>query len=109
MSWVRGTAVAFVAIELLSVPLAHVPVGIAVVFAALFIGGLLLTRRWRRTGVVAIGVLSLFEAAAVPMYDRTSALEWTLQLAAAAAGVIGAAAAIAVLVRGRRSAGAQPG
>ncbi len=77
----------------------------AIVTAALFFLGVVLTLRGRLAGVVIIGILCLLEAVAVPFYPRETTTDWLTQIPFGVLGVIGVVAAGGALVTRRRGTG----
>ena len=104
-SWVVSAAVAMAAVEALSAFSIDVPAA-AIAFALLF----LLCAWWlrRRPGVwpvAALAVLFLIEVVFVPTYDRATAFDWIVQMAAVVVGLVGLAACAAWVVLRPRARG----
>src|SRR4051812_33681422 len=97
-----AVAVAFVLVELLSIPFADVPVGIGVFFGALWaVTAWLLTREgW--VGIAFLGALSLIEAAFVPFLPGADVGAWVLQMVELALGLAGLVLTF-MLVQARRT------
>ena len=91
-------------IEVVSIALADVPLGVGIAFAALFGAAALLVFRGKDAGVWLTGVLSLVEVAGFFMYERGDAATWTLQVLALVMGSTGLVACVALLVRSRAGA-----
>jgi len=97
----QAAALLFAALEFVNIFLIDFPVA-AAVFAALFLVGWWWLRRGGVAGAVLIGVLCLIELVFLFAYSWTSIGDWINQGLAALLGVVGLAAAIAVVASGRR-------
>jgi hypothetical protein len=76
----------------------------AVVFAGLFLTGIVLVRTGRvAVGASFVGLLCLFELVSFPGWTRRGALDCAYQLGCVAVALAGLVTAIAVLVSRRRS------
>lgn len=93
MGW---TALAFAALEVVSAFFIEFPIA-AVVFAALFVLGWWILRRFGTAGVIFIGLLFIIELVGLPFYEREDADDWILQVLALVVGVLGVVAAIGAL------------
>jgi FtsH-binding integral membrane protein len=90
------TALAFAALEVVSAFFIEFPVA-AVVFAALFVVGWWILRRFGTAGVIFIGLLCIIELVGLLFYEREDADDWIVQALALVLGVVGVLAVIGAL------------
>ena len=77
----------------------------ALIFAGVFVIGLVLLLRGGRLGVIVIGLMMLIEVVAWPSYSRDTATDWIVQTLFLVLGAIGVVAAVGELwTSGRRRA-----
>jgi len=89
--FLSATAIAFAVLEVISAFFIEAPV-VAILFAALFVLGAWLLRRFATVGVVVLAVLFVIELAGLPFYPRADTADrvtQTLALVIAIAGVVG--------------------
>ena len=96
-----AAALAMAMVEIASAFVIDVPAA-AIVFAVLFVAGWWWLRRSDSIWPAALlAVLFVIEVVFVPTYERDSAAEWVVQVAALVVGVIGLAALVAWFLRRR--------
>lgn len=100
--WAEPLAISLALVEILSIFIADVPVGVGLVFALLFGLTAYLLRRGHIAGVVLLLLLSLIEVVGFFGYSRDDAGDWILQIAALLLGILGVVAGVALL-RSRRA------
>ena len=79
------------------------PVVLALFVIPWLVGAELIRRGKLTAGAIVVGLLSLVNVVSFPGWTRTSALDWTVQIAAATGAVVCLALAVRTLVRRNRA------